>query len=70
MAHVETGRTRDPKKGLTEPAPIRWLLTAVALGFLFLFLAVPLAAVFTEAFRLGWSCLPERDLASPTRWRR
>src|SRR5688572_20415279 len=55
MAHVQTGRTRDPKKGLTEPAPIRWLLTAVALGFLFLFLAVPLAAVFTEAFRLGWA---------------
>ena len=54
MAHVQTGRTRDPKKGLTEPAPIRWLLTAVALGFLFLFLALPLAAVFTEAFRLGW----------------
>jgi sulfate transport system permease protein len=55
MAHVQTGRTRDPKKGLTEPRPIRWLLTAVALGFLFLFLAVPLAAVFTEAFRMGWS---------------
>ena len=53
MAHVQTGRTRDPKKGLTEPAAVRWLLTAVALGFLFLFLAVPLAAVFTEAFRLG-----------------
>ena len=55
MAHVETGRTRDPKKGLTEPPLIRWGLTAVALGFLFLFLAVPLAAVFSEAFRLGWS---------------
>ncbi|MEO5740866.1 MAG: sulfate ABC transporter permease subunit CysW [Vicinamibacterales bacterium] len=54
MAHVETGRTRDPKKGLTEPAPVRWLLTSLALGFLFLFLALPLAAVFTEAFRLGW----------------
>ena len=54
MAHVETGRTRDPNKGLTEPALVRWLLTAAALGFLFLFLALPLAAVFTEAFRLGW----------------
>jgi len=54
MAHVQTGRTRDPKKGLTEPAAVRWLLTATALGFLFLFLAVPLAAVFAEAFRLGW----------------
>src|SRR5688500_12392066 len=54
MAHVETGRTRDPRKGLTEPTAIRWLLTFVALCFLFLFLAVPLVAVFTQAFRLGW----------------
>ena len=55
MAHVQTGRTRDPKKGLSEPAPVRWLLTAVALAFLVLFLAVPLIAVFTEAFRQGWT---------------
>lgn len=34
---------------------MRWLLTAIALGFLFLFLAVPLVAVFAEAFRLGWN---------------
>jgi sulfate/thiosulfate transport system permease protein len=54
MSHVETGRTRDPKKGLTEPAAVRWLLTFIAISFLFLFLALPLAAVFTEAFRLGW----------------
>lgn len=53
MAHVQTGRARDPKKGLSEPAFVRWLLTATALGFLFLFLALPLAAVFTEALRLG-----------------
>jgi len=55
MAHVQTGRTRDPRKALTEPAPVRWLLTAIALGFLFLFLALPLAAVFTEALRFGWA---------------
>ena len=55
MAHVATGRTRDPKKGLSEPAPVRWLLTAIALVFLLLFLAVPLVAVFTQAFRLGWA---------------
>jgi len=48
-------RERDPRKGLTEPAPVRWLLTVIALGFLFLFLALPLAAVFSEALRLGWS---------------
>jgi sulfate transport system permease protein len=48
-------RARDPRRGLTEPAPVRWLLTGIALGFLFLFLALPLAAVFAEALRLGWS---------------
>lgn len=42
------------RRGLTEPAPVRWLLTAIALGFLILFLMVPLVAVFTEAFRRGW----------------
>ena len=54
MAHVQTGRSRDPKKGLTEPGPVRWVLTAIALAFLVLFLVVPLAAVFTEALRRGW----------------
>jgi sulfate/thiosulfate transport system permease protein len=42
------------RKGLTEPAPVRWLITTVALGFLFLFLVVPLMAVFAEAFQKGW----------------
>ncbi|WP_426167011.1 sulfate ABC transporter permease subunit CysW [Sandarakinorhabdus sp. DWP1-3-1] len=36
-----------------EPRWVRWLLIAVALGFLALNLALPLAAVFTEAFRKG-----------------
>ena len=53
--HVQTGRTRDAKRGLTEPAVLRWLLTTVALAFLTIFLAVPLVAVFAEALRGGWS---------------
>ena len=36
-----------------EPAWVRILLTAVALGFLTLFLFVPLAAVFAEALKKG-----------------
>ncbi|PZN96464.1 MAG: sulfate ABC transporter permease subunit CysW [Alphaproteobacteria bacterium] len=36
-----------------EPRWVRWLLIAVALGFLALNLALPLAAVFVEAFRKG-----------------
>ncbi|HTL01627.1 MAG TPA: sulfate ABC transporter permease subunit CysW [Vicinamibacterales bacterium] len=51
------GRLRTARattaRGLTEPAPVRWLLTAVTLGFLGLFLVVPLAAVFVEAFGKG-----------------
>ncbi|SNB45132.1 sulfate ABC transporter permease subunit CysW [Geobacter sp. DSM 9736] len=41
-------------KELTEPAVIRWLLTAVALLFLGLILFLPLAAVFSQAFEKGW----------------
>jgi sulfate transport system permease protein len=39
--------------GTTEPAAIRWTLTAIALVFLALFLFVPLAAVFSQAFEKG-----------------
>jgi sulfate/thiosulfate transport system permease protein len=38
-----------------ERAAVRWLLVATALVFLTLFLFVPLAAVFYEALRKGWS---------------
>jgi sulfate/thiosulfate transport system permease protein len=42
--------TRRPAQ---DPAWVRWTLTLAALGFLGLFLFVPLAAVFTEALRRG-----------------
>ena len=38
---------------LTEPRIVRWTITAVALGFVALFLVVPLIAVFVEAFAKG-----------------
>ncbi|HSI95719.1 MAG: sulfate ABC transporter permease subunit CysW [Methylophilaceae bacterium] len=48
-----------------EPAWVRWLLISVALGWLGLFLFVPLAAIFTEALRKGlevyWASLTEPD---------
>ena len=40
---------------LTEPCLVRWALLVIVFAFLGLFLAVPLAAVFTEAFAKGWS---------------
>lgn len=38
----------------TEPAWVKWSLIAAALAFLTLFLFIPLALVFAEAFKKGW----------------
>ncbi len=40
---------------LLSPRGLRWLLTALALAFLALFLAVPLVAVFTQGLANGWN---------------
>ncbi len=42
------------QRATAEPVLVRWLLIGVALAFLGVFLFVPLAAVFTEAFRKGF----------------
>ena len=42
------------RRQLTEPRLIRWTLIGLSLGFLTLFLAVPLAAVFVEALANGF----------------
>ncbi|MDW7711714.1 MAG: sulfate ABC transporter permease subunit CysW [Deferrisomatales bacterium] len=43
-----------PRNGaLTEPAPVRWLLTGAVLAFLGLFLVLPLVAVFVQALEKG-----------------
>jgi sulfate/thiosulfate transport system permease protein len=46
---------RTPRPGLTEPAIVRIALTIIALAFLALFLFVPMAFLFAEALRQGWS---------------
>jgi sulfate transport system permease protein len=38
----------------TESAPVRFILIATAVGFLSLFLLMPLLGVFIEALRRGW----------------
>jgi len=43
------------RSATSEPALVRRLLIAIALGFLALFLVVPLAAVFVEALQKGWA---------------
>ena len=60
---LPTGLARaDAARGLTghkpvrtEPRAVRIALTAIALGFLFLFIGLPLVNVFYEAFRRGLS---------------
>jgi len=42
------------RPGVTDPLWVRILLTALALLFLFGFLLIPLAAVFSQAFEQGW----------------
>jgi sulfate/thiosulfate transport system permease protein len=43
------------RRAADEPRAVRIALIAMALGFLLLFLAVPLAAVFAEALRAGFA---------------
>ncbi|WP_301100494.1 sulfate ABC transporter permease subunit CysW [Propionivibrio sp.] len=51
-----------------EPRWLRWALTGIALAFLFLFLALPLLAVFGEALAGGWraffAALKDREALS------
>ncbi len=58
-------------RGLTEPVITRWLLTGVALLFLGLFLFVPLAALFSQAFEKGaaayFAAIREPDALSAVR---
>lgn len=58
---------RRAQSGTTEPAWVRWVLLAIALGFMFLFLVLPLAAVFTEALRKGFEAYFEA-FKEPDAW--
>ena len=51
----------------TEPVWVRRTLISIALGFIFLFLILPLAAVFTEALRKGLGAYLEA-LKEPDAW--
>ncbi|HIJ88807.1 MAG TPA: sulfate ABC transporter permease subunit CysW [Desulfuromonadales bacterium] len=46
-------KKNSSNRSQTEPAFVRWLLIAIAMSFLTLFLALPLAAVFGQAFEKG-----------------
>ena len=66
-ARRETNKVRSAQRGTTEAPWIRWTLTGIALVFMFLFLVLPLAAVFTEALRKGWDAYWEA-LKEPDAW--
>jgi sulfate transport system permease protein len=53
MAHSIVERSAPAPGHLTEPAAIRWCLTGVVVAFLAVFLLLPLAVVFSEAFAKG-----------------
>ena len=58
---------RSARAGTTEPAWVRYTLIGTALAFVFLFLLLPLAAVFTEALRKGFDAYLEA-LKEPDAW--
>jgi sulfate transport system permease protein len=49
---TSTEKTKKSRAN-TEPPLVRWILTLIALAFLGLFLVVPVAIVFIEAFKKG-----------------
>jgi sulfate/thiosulfate transport system permease protein len=53
MSSATYVRNARAGKAASELRGVRWLLIACALAFLFLFLVVPLAAVFTQALAKG-----------------
>ena len=64
---MSTRTIRRAQAGTTESAWVRWTLISVALAFIFLFLLLPLAAVFTEALRQGAGAYLEA-LKEPDAW--
>ena len=68
---VQGSAPRRVQAGTTEAPWVRRTLLALALGFMLLFLVLPLAAVFTEALRKGasayWQALQEPDAWSAIR---
>jgi len=62
-----TRTVRRAQAGTTEPTWVKWTLLTIALAFIFLFLVLPLAAVFTEALRKGWGAAFEA-LKEPDAW--
>ena len=70
-ARIAAPRQRPARSAVTEGPAARWALTTVALVFLALFLALPLLAVFVQAFAKGvgayFAALAEPDTVAAIR---
>jgi sulfate transport system permease protein len=56
MSAVTTTHTQSlTKRALHDPVWLRWSLIGIALGFILLFLCLPLWIVISEAFAKGWT---------------
>ena len=64
--HLSRAAAAPPARALSDPAWVRFLLIGVTLGFLGLFLVVPLASVFVEALRKGLTADGQADLQAAT----
>lgn len=53
LSRFRLDRLPTTDRATTEPAWVRWTLISIAVGFLGLFLLMPLIAVFAEAFKQG-----------------
>jgi sulfate transport system permease protein len=56
MSAVTTTNTQNlTKRALHDPVWLKWSLIGIALGFILLFLCLPLWIVISEAFAKGWT---------------
>src|SRR5688500_14625894 len=54
IAAPATRTVNNPRPVRTEPAVVRWSIIVIAVGFLSLFIVLPLITVFEQAFSKGW----------------
>ena len=53
-ALTQSTRGQAAARATSEPPLVELALTTIAVGFLLLFLVVPLVAVFVQSFEKGW----------------
>lgn len=67
VPNLTAQRTAQPRRATEESALVRWVLISISVLFFLALLALPLAAVFAEAFRKGWAFYL-KALSDPIAW--